>query len=186
MQANLRDARQPARVVYHINSDDVLTYVDDGWKADAVAGHAPALAHGAVGTPLFAHLTGEAVRTVYRRLLEKVRTGKRISFTFRCDAPSLRRLLEMYIRPLGGGNVAFETRTVFEMPRDRIPLLDPDVKRTAAAVSLCPWCERIKIEDWIELEDAVRTGFVPASGEQPTITYALCPDDDHRFRLLLE
>ena len=88
--------------VHRIDRDDVIVFLDDEWKGFARENGAAGLADIA-GRSLWDFVVGADVRDVYRQMLDRVREdGGSIGFPFRCDAPALRRFLEMEIVPAPG------------------------------------------------------------------------------------
>ena len=124
------------------------------------------------------------VQDFYERVIHRVRSGRFLTFTFRCDAPALRRLLEMKVEPLGTGRVAFQTRTISVIDRPPVVLLQSSVNghQSSETVQMCAWCQRVRMTHWTELEDVQISSTMPV----PRVEYGMCEDDEHRFRVLLE
>jgi hypothetical protein len=114
-------------------------------------------------------------------MLDRVREdGGSIGFPFRCDAPALRRFLEMEIVPTRGGEVEFRSRLVAVDERPELIALltaEPGEASSDRLVVSCSWCRRFRLESgWAEAEEAIRElglfGAVPA----PRISHGICED----------
>jgi hypothetical protein len=63
---------------------------------------------------------------IYRLLHRRVRTGgEPVRFSFRCDGPGRRKLLELSISAGGEQGLIYRVRTLREEDRKPVPLLDP-------------------------------------------------------------
>ena len=99
-------------------------------------------------------------------------------FSFRCDAPEKRRLLEMTINPGKDGGLELESTPLWVQPRAPQKLLE---NRTASSpekfLLMCGWCKRINVGDsqWEEVEDAVvRLGLFERQ-ESIQVSHGICP-----------
>jgi hypothetical protein len=163
-------------VVHRIDADDTIVLVDEAWRRFARANGAPSLAGSAEGRSLWDFVAGFEVRELHRILLQRVRSdGRVVEFAFRCDSPTLRRHLRMTIVALPGGHVEFRSRTLREEPRAAVPLLDAGATRTGEWLTMCSWCKRVKLDDWVEAEDAVDELGLFEQTTLPSISHGACP-----------
>ena len=95
-------------------------------------------------------------------------------------------MLEMYIKPPRGGLVSFQTRTIFEVSRDPVMLRDPALPRSEESVDMCPWCHRLRMPDWTEMEEANERIVRDHAGRLPMLSYTIREADSHRFAVLFE
>lgn len=164
-------------IYYIIDAEDRLTRLGGGWEGFAEENGGRALTERRVtGRPLWDFISGSSATQVYRDVVAKVRSGRLAEFTFRCDGPSCRRLMEMRIRALSGGEVEFRTRTLSEKARRLEPLLDGDRERSDEVLHVCSWCNRIQVEAevWEEVEVAVARLGVMECDRMPMLSHGIC------------
>ena len=132
----------PARIVV---TDGVIESVTPEWLSFARENQAQHLSSDAVvGQPLLNFVTCHITRELYAVIIDRVReTRQAVVLPFRCDGPSVRRFMELDIRPDDGGRLRFAARTIREEQREAVPFFDPDVERTEAFVTVCSWCKRV-------------------------------------------
>lgn len=165
---------------YHIDDQDRLSFVDEGWRQFARDNNTLELAtEDILGKPLWDFITGEQIGRLYRLLLEKVRvSGQPLDIYYRCDAPELRRYLQMTITPLENNYVQFRNWLLHQEKRKPISLLDTSLGRIEEWVSICSWCKQVKLaeDDWVEIEDAVELLGLFEANVLPQLTHSLCPN----------
>lgn len=164
------------RLTYRINTDDVIVEVGDDWAAFARRNGATGWEAATVGRPLWDFVSGVTTRFVYRALLGRVRSGQSITFDYRCDAPALRRFMQMTMRPAAEGGVEFESATMRVEPREPLFAAATSPRTERLLVRMCSWCNRVAFDGtWCEVEVAAEAlGLFAASG-LPAITHAMCP-----------
>lgn len=167
-------ATHPTPVLYRIDADGVLASVGGGFADFARENGAPGLERRVVGTPLNDWIEGPRVRHVYGALIERARqSGAPVRVPFRCDAPGIERVLSMEIRATGDGGIEFECATESTRSRPPIAALDPAVPRGDETLAMCAWCKAIRLDDWIELEDAIGA-LGPIGSAPPAFTHGIC------------
>ncbi|MEX2471452.1 MAG: hypothetical protein WEA34_04690, partial [Gemmatimonadota bacterium] len=141
-----------------------------------------------VGHDLCDFVSGPATRLVYDALIERVgRTRAPIHFTFRCDAPDVRRHMRMDVMGDGSENVRFSSRIVSEEPRPRQALLSTDVDRSDVTVVMCSWCKRVKQDDnWVEVEEYVESTGLMEEERFPQLSHGLCPECAAKMEALID
>lgn len=162
-----------APVTYRIDGDDTLVSAGGAWStfAEANGGFSP----DPLGASLWSSIVGEDVRAIWRLLLQRVRrTDELAVFVYRCDAPDTRRLLQMELVPGSDGAVEFRSQPVREDTRVRVSLIDPRATRSDDVVTVCGWCARVRLGDWIEPEEAVDRLGLLAGDLQPRLTHGIC------------
>jgi hypothetical protein len=162
-------------VTYEIGPNDIVRAVGGGWSAFAAENGAPELIDGVIGRPLWDFLDGPTARDLYRRLIERTRAGRELSFHLRCDSPTERRFMRMRMRPAADAGVRFETELLTtdrwprSLPRSRVDALD-------TLLTLCGWCGRAHVDDgWAEPEVAVERLGLFVGTRTPAISHGICP-----------
>jgi hypothetical protein len=163
-------------VSYRIDRTDRLLEVNDEWKRFAVANDAPELVDGVLNRSLWAFIADATTANVYHQLLSRVRAGHVVTFPFRCDAPALRRWMQMRMSSLANGEILFESAIVETQPTSAGTVWDRRAARGADFLTTCSWCKRMKVEDrWEEVEDAVALLALFLQDRLPMITHGMCP-----------
>lgn len=168
------------KIVYRIDATDRITSVSEGWDVFASAnGGEGVLAADVVGRSLWDFISDATTREVYRQVLARIRAGRPMTYSFRCDSPACQRLLEMRIRLSdGAGGVEFTTGTLFEGPRELQPVSQGDGSvgaDEAEFVRVCGWCNRFFADgEWREMEDAFPRLRLLEYPEQQQLTHGMC------------
>lgn len=169
-----------SRIVYRIDARDRISSVSEGWDVFAgenSGGHVRS--SDVVGRPLWDFISDRTTTEIYRQVLARIRTGKQMTYSFRCDSPACRRLLEMQIRPCDeAGGVEFETTTLFSGARAIPPVSQGDGSVGAPDLELvrvCGWCNRFFADgEWREMEDAFPRLKLLEYPEQQMLTHGMC------------
>lgn len=165
-------------LAYEIDAADRITEVAPEWTTVAREAAAPALEDAlVVGRPLWDFITDPTTRQLYARILERVRGGGGpLTFGFRCDTPTERRLMEMRISRLEAGSVRFAVRVIASQARPAVALLDAATPRRGL-VRMCSWCKRLPTAsgEWLEVEEALRVLDILDAAPLPAITHGICP-----------
>ncbi len=164
-------------IIYRVNDQDEIVYVNEQWDRFAVANAGEAAASSQVlHRPLWDFISDLTTRELYRQVLKRIRDSSSVRFTFRCDSPNCRRMLEMDVRLWEDGTVQFHTRTIWEERRQ-----PPDFPETGAAgngdelLRVCAWCKKVFVNGaWVEVEDAVVQLRLFHHEFQPLITHGIC------------
>ena len=174
-------------VIYRIDDQDRLTFVNEGWDRHAMAAATPGLAaSGVLARSLWDYITDATTCALYRDMLKSVRAGRRVRFPFRCDAPDARRFLQMDARGLGGGAVEFHTRVLVQEERPAQAALRAGGVRREPLLRICGWCK--KVPDgfgWVEIESAVEKFGWFDSEVLPALTHGICPECEERMNRTL-
>lgn len=166
-------------VSYQIDSQGRIVSVGPGWDRFAHANNGAHLAGGAVlGRNLWDYISDPTTRALYRAMADRLGDGvPEISFTFRCDAPDERRLLEMRMRSLPDDGIEFRVTPQATVGRAPMAVLDPTAARSGELLRMCSWCKRVPLtaEEWVEAEVAVQHIGWDRLGQIPAITHGICP-----------
>lgn len=165
-------------VTYRVDAHDQLIFVSRDWDLFAAANAAPdAMAEHVLHRSLWEFIGDGTTRELYRTILRRAREGHHVRYTFRCDGPTCRRLLEMHVAPKEDGVVEFCTHTLAEQERERpVLLLSDAIPDTSLRLRVCSWCSRIALgRDWIEAEEAVARLRQSGSNPSPLFSHAICP-----------
>jgi hypothetical protein len=165
-------------VVYHVDHNDKLVFINDEWSRFARDNEGEAfLPERVLYKPLFDFITDASTRQLYSRALTRSREGREMRFPFRCDSPDRRRQLEMHIKPLENHHVQFCVREIWIQERAHQGILQKDVRRSGDIILMCGWCKRISLgHAWEEIEKAVGPSHLFDREGFPTITHGICPD----------
>ncbi len=165
-------------VIYRINRDDKIEFVNDAWSRFAFENDAVRLTDRIIGTSLWDHIVGPDVTQIYRDLLWRIRT-QLVSATlpFRCDSPVLARVMQLVVIPLEREAVEFQATLHSEAPHPKaIELLrHGHVAASGPFIRMCAWCKAIAINgNWKPLEEAVESEACLLQEPFPQITHAIC------------
>jgi hypothetical protein len=172
-------ARGPS-ILYRIDGADCFMEVGGAWGAFADANEGPELAPELVlGRSLWDYVGDLTTRQIYRTMLRHVRAdGRPVRFRFRCDAPTVRRLLAMEIAPVDSGHVRFSVTPVAEADRPSVPLLEAEHKvERGGQLLMCGWCQDVRLpgDRWVRAEDAVAALGLFEGVAIPTVSHGICP-----------
>lgn len=165
-------------VTYRIDEEGRVLAVGQAWDEFARANQAPELTAGEmIGRSIWDAIGDPTTRAIYRRLVERVHEGASpVRFTFRCDAPARRRLLQMTITAGPGGTTDFETLPITFVERAPVALLDAAAPRAPGLLRMCSWCKRVPLDDdWVEVEEALRRSAIFHRDAPPAVTHGICP-----------
>jgi hypothetical protein len=158
-------------IVYRVDAADRITYVNDAWDAFARQNEgASVMAAGVVGRPLWGFISDLTTLTIYQRLLGRIRVGNELRFSYRCDSPSHRRVMEMQIsRADDAGSVEFRSVMLAEEHRQPTPIAPKSLQR------MCGWCNRLDVGGaWMEIEEALPRLRMMERESPPMITHGIC------------
>ncbi len=165
-------------IIYRIDAQDRIVFVNDGWKQfTELNGCHDFKSEDILFQSLWDSISDETSRQIYQEILEKVRSDNSVVFTFRCDSPSCRRLLEMRI-DARGDEVQFETRVLKTEQRPAQKILDSEISRSDEIVLVCGWCKKIDVGqgNWKEVEIAVVDLGLFKLEKLPQLSHGICPD----------
>jgi hypothetical protein len=162
---------------YRVDNQNRIAQVSPNWDAFALANDAPEVCAREILTrPLMDFLSGFETKHLYDIMLSKVRKSRNpLTVPFRCDAPALRRFMELTMRPGEGGGIEFQTVVLREEARTPTILLDRTSRRSGGPVSMCAWCKKVKVQgEWLEVEDAVAKLKLFQEPVVPELTHGIC------------
>lgn len=166
----------PPDVIYRVDADGVLTFVNEGWNAFARLNDAPELCGPAVlGRRVVDSIADRETRLIFESLCRRAALGANVELNFRCDSPMLRRLMSLTITA-AGREIEFRSRIVGIAMRPSVAVLEPERPRSTGFLSLCGWCNRGRLGlRWADIEEVVaELGLF--EGEMPELTHGMCPD----------
>lgn len=169
----------PREIVYRIDARGHLTYVNETWDSFAAANDAPELQASAVlGRPLADFISDVETRHIVNTLVRRAgETRRGLQVSLRCDGPDERRRLQMTVMPLPDGGTEFRTRPHWLGVRETMPLLDRRTPRTGQILTMCSWCNRVKVgSGWDEVEVAVDRLALLEAPALPALTHGICQD----------
>lgn len=163
-------------IIYRVNDQDEIALVNEEWDRFAAANVGERFASAQVlQRSLWDFIIDPTTRELYRQVLKQIRQGRSLRFTFRCDSPTCRRLLEMHIAREEDGTVEFRTRTLSEVDRQSPILLESDIARSDELLRMCGWCKKVFVGDaWVEVEEAVVRLQLFEHTLLPSMTHGIC------------
>lgn len=169
-------------IVYLIDAEDRIVSVNGAWNDFASENDGTAvLAEHVVGRNLFDFITDTSTQHIYRQMLARIRGGTDVQFSYRCDSPDCRRLMEMQVRGADAhGGVEFRSITLEAHAREPqlLPQADGATEMEPASLQrACGWCNRLDVNGtWMEIEDALPRLGLMEHPTAPMVTHGICAD----------
>jgi hypothetical protein len=167
-----------ADLEYCVNAEDRISSVNEEWLSFAAANQGRALLPpGVLGRPLWDFIGDIETQHIYGVLHGRVRAfGQPVRFSFRCDGPERRRLLQLDILSQPDEELLYRVRPLKEEARALVPLLDPQQPREESFVTLCGWCKRVAVPRgrWLEVEEAIVALALFDEPRPPQLTHGVC------------
>jgi len=165
---------------YRINADDQIISVGENWEAFAAENDAPdaCFAPHIIGSSIWDHIKDPETLHIYKALVAKVRyTLQPVTLPLRCDAPDLKRYLEITLTPEQENDVSFQSKTIRVESRPINDLLDTCKPRSDELVRICSFCKKIDIggDQWVATEIAVALKGYFNQIPLPRLTHSVCP-----------
>ena len=163
-------------IVYRVNDQDEIVYVNDEWDRFAEANEGEMVASSRVLDRSLWDFIGDATtRELYRQVLRQIREGRIVRFALRCDAPTCRRLLEMDITRGDDGTIEFRTSTLSEWHRPAPIWPTPDATGSDELLRVCGWCNKVNVDGaWEEVEQAIVSLRLFEFPLLPSLTHGIC------------
>ena len=163
-------------VIYRIDESDRIVYVNDEWDIFAVENDAKELiSENIKNKNLWEYIQGEELVYLYGMVFDKVRKSRiELSFQYRCDSPEIKRYLKMNVAPLKGHMIEISNPIVKIEKRETIDILRNKVRANDEFITMCSWCKRVKAEEWVEVEDAIKKYGLFEKDSLPQITHSIC------------
>lgn len=162
---------------YELDDAFRIVRVDDGWSRFAIENGAPELLPPApIGRSVFSYIADRTTAMLYERLFQRVlATDTPARIPIRCDAPALRRFLEIEVAPLPSPGLCLTTTIVRTEPRAPVPLLLDSA--AADALRMCTFCKRVETDAvWAEVETFVSHRRIFEDPAPAAVTHAVCDD----------
>lgn len=173
---------------YATDANGCLVSVDAAWCEFAQANGAPeyAVPDRLYGVPLLSFISDATTKHVYSALMLRVLEERQtVRVPFRCDAPPVRRWMELTMTVRQGGGIDFESRLLRAEPRDPPMAFDRSPRSEGPLVRMCSWCKNVEVAtgEWDTVEQAVRALALFGERAVPDITHGICPPCQTRFEL---
>ncbi|MFA7268836.1 MAG: hypothetical protein WC073_05790 [Sterolibacterium sp.] len=169
---------EPSDVVYRLDKDDLLVFFNDQWDSFAEDNGSPDLIGKNIDKrPIWDFIHDAETRHLHETLLKKARSGKRgLNVPFRCDAPGLRRFMDMDISLLDDGKIEYRCRTIRTEVREPVPLTPGNLKAGQSFLRMCSWCKKIDAGNdyWLEIEEAIKVLGLFSEARMPEISHTMC------------
>lgn len=155
-------------MIYRIDPDDRLIYVDGAFHRFADAAGVPDLAERWYGRSIWQSIDDDELRAVFVALVARARSGRTVHVHTRCDSPSLARSVAIEIAPLADGSVEFRCSL------GRARLIAPAPPTSSELLRVCAWCYRADRGGWRDIEDVVADEQLLERARVPLITHGIC------------
>jgi hypothetical protein len=167
-------------VVYHVDPEGRITFVNDRWDAFARAnGGAAVLGAAVIGRRAANFIAGNETRHLFEVIIRHaIKSGRTVTVPYRCDGPAVRRRMQLTVTAEAPGDVVFRSRMLAEEPRRPIAWLESRTGHEGAPLlRLCSWCNRGEIGGhWAEIEEVIAAYGLFDAERVPDITHGLCVD----------
>jgi hypothetical protein len=160
-------------VSYSVNDADRIDWVNEEWDRFALSNDAPGLlASAVIGSTLWSHISDLTLRHLLQKIFARARSSRQpLVLTCRCDAPMVRRELDVCIESRDGRSIHVASTVTAEMPR-RIPYT---LGGRLGLIRMCSWCNAVDVGgQWVDLEVAVGELGLLKGPHHPEITHTLC------------
>ena len=160
---------------YDVNEAGVIVEVVVDWDHTARGDDEfPLLSADVIGTVLSQHITGDETREFIADLINSVRRlGQPRTINYRCDAPKIKRFMQMILTPGEDGRVSIIHRLIREEP---LPAQIRFAAERASDSVRCSMCNRVRHNEvWRESEGALAANLLRAENENFVI-YKVCED----------
>jgi hypothetical protein len=163
-------------LAYSLDHQDRIVRVSDGWTQFALQNDAPELAtEHVLHRSIWGFVSDSTTRHIYMDLIARVRLGRTVRFSLRCDSPTVRRHLQMTVTPGDSRRVDFESVVVGIERRPIQRIWDRRTIRSGVHLRTCAWCKRIHVRsEWMEIEDALEPLKLFEMERLPEITHGIC------------
>lgn len=163
---------------YRISAEDKILEVNAAWDEFALDNGAQELISArVVMQPLWRFIADLETRYLYQIIFKRIRaTRQPLRFPFRCDAPALRRFMELEMSQLPGGEIQFDSRLVRTESRDPVLFIASGGVRNQHVLKICSWCKRVQLpaNEWVDAEEAIRRKNLFDHDTMPIVTHGVC------------
>jgi hypothetical protein len=173
---------------YELDERLIIRALGPGWNESALDNNAADLLSPApIGRPLLMFLTDATTVMLHEALFQRVSASRRtMTFPIRCDAPHLRRYLNVSVAPRPAGGFIVSTLLVRSESRPAIALFANGTPRRDDLLDVCSWCKRVKAHGrWVEVEEAIALLHLFERREQPLLTHGICESCHHFMQTML-
>ncbi len=163
-------------IIYRVNAADEICFTNRQYDEFAKANDGgAALSTAVLHRSLWDFITEPRTRQLYREVLRRVRSGRSIQFTFRCDSPACRRLLEMVVVAAEDQCVEFRTSIVSQESRPPQTVLQHRARSSGDLLRICAWCNAVDLDGkWVELEEVAIRLRLFEHACLPELTHGIC------------
>lgn len=164
------------KVVYRIDSQDRIIFVNEVWHDFAMANGAQSFTvEHILNRPIWNFIGDSTTRMFYREAMRLARSNRPMSFEFRCDSSDLKRLMRMTISTFGT-DLQFECEPLRIEDRPSQMLLETDIPRSDELIVVCGWCKKVNIGEqiWREIEHAVHVLRLFERERLPALSHGIC------------
>jgi hypothetical protein len=168
-------------ISWRFDGDDLLCGVGAGWNEFALANDGGGCVPPPLGRGLAEFVSSADFCVVWQAILRLARTehDRPVTLTYRCDAPSERRILTATVTSITRGEIEIVSSTERSQPRPAVRLLAADADDCGSdMVRMCGWCARVEVNGWVDVEEGCRRLNLLEldAAPLPRITHGICGD----------
>lgn len=168
------------KIIYRINQEDIIYSIEGPWDdfASKNDGIPENISSNILGNVIWKYIRDFETKHIYKLLLDHVRLFKKeITIPIRCDAPHLKRYIDLTIKPISENKIEFVSHIKKEEKRENIDILDKKIKRNDKIIKMCSYCKFIKTNEntWMEISEAINHLRLLQKDTLPTISHGICP-----------
>jgi hypothetical protein len=166
--------------IYRIDENDNIIYVSDNWNTfiDENFGDDSCKTPHIIGRSFWDFITDSETSHLYEIMVIKVReAGRSLTVPIRCDAPDLKRYIEITVSLLENNIVEFNSTITKTESREPLDILDKSIPRSDELIKICSYCKKINVNDscWLHTEHAIEKLKLFEKKQLPKLTHGVCP-----------
>ena len=161
---------------YTVDEQDRIVELGGQWDAMQTPGGQRMDARKAVvGQPLWGFILNEGLKSLYKLLMTRVRkTGRVVTFPYRCDTPEMRRLARLQLQPVDSGRVRFVS-DILETEARLAPLTLEYAPHCQPLIRSCSICSHLQYgEEWLPAEIVAEQHLGVMSENSFRVAHAVC------------
>lgn len=170
--------------IHRIDANNRIVYANAAWWQFAKENGAGDLTPEKIlGRSLYDFIDGGSTKDVLRLIIERTRAGRTPHpIPYRCDAPTVRRYMEMRVQQVENGEIEFINRFVrFQID----PFLTPSAlfSESPDFLRVCSWCKKVRLPDgkWEDFRSSSTALEMFASTHGRPLTHGICDDCSELF-----
>ncbi len=164
-------------VVYRLSADDCLIAFNADWDVFAEQNSSlTILGKQIANRSIWDFISDAETKHLHKSILKKVRlSNTELTVPFRCDAPGMRRYMEMKVIPLGNGEIEYQCKTIRVESAPQLACAT-ELADASPLLRMCSWCNKIEVttNTWLEIDVAVGMLDLFSQAQLPWLTHTMC------------